>query len=65
MSKKLLITEKPSVAMEFAKALKITTKRKTRVTKKLKTKKLIIKRQLTIKADSRLIRKNSYLSKCQ
>ena len=28
MSKKLLITEKPSVAMEFAKALKITTKRK-------------------------------------
>lgn len=27
MSKKLLITEKPSVAMEFAKALKITTKR--------------------------------------
>ena len=45
--------------------IKITTKRKTRVTKKLKTKKLIIKRQLTIKADSRLIRKNSYLSKCQ
>ena len=28
MSKKLLITEKPSVAMEFAKALKITTNRK-------------------------------------
>ena len=28
MGKKLLITEKPSVAMEFAKALKITTKRK-------------------------------------
>ena len=28
MSKKLLITEKPSVAMEFAKALKITTQRK-------------------------------------
>ncbi len=28
MNKKLLITEKPSVAMEFAKALKITTKRK-------------------------------------
>ena len=28
MSKNLLITEKPSVAMEFAKALKITTKRK-------------------------------------
>ena len=28
MSKKLIITEKPSVAMEFAKALKITTKRK-------------------------------------
>ena len=28
MSKKILITEKPSVAMEFAKALKITTKRK-------------------------------------
>lgn len=45
--------------------IKITTKRKTRVTKKLKTKKLIIKRQLTIKADSRRIRKNSYLSKCQ
>ena len=30
MSKKLLITEKPSVAMEFAKALKITTNRKNR-----------------------------------
>ena len=28
LSKKLLITEKPSVAMEFAKALKITTNRK-------------------------------------
>ena len=28
LGKKLLITEKPSVAMEFAKALKITTKRK-------------------------------------
>ena len=28
MGKKLIITEKPSVAMEFAKALKITTKRK-------------------------------------
>ncbi len=28
MSKKLIITEKPSVAMEFAKALKITTSRK-------------------------------------
>ena len=28
MSKKLIITEKPSVAMEFAKALKITTNRK-------------------------------------
>ena len=28
MSKKLLVTEKPSVAMEFAKALKITTNRK-------------------------------------
>ena len=28
LSKKLIITEKPSVAMEFAKALKITTKRK-------------------------------------
>ena len=28
MGKRLLITEKPSVAMEFAKALKITTKRK-------------------------------------
>ena len=28
MGKKLLITEKPSVAMEFAKALKITTNRK-------------------------------------
>ena len=28
MNKKLIITEKPSVAMEFAKALKITTKRK-------------------------------------
>ena len=28
MSKKLLITEKPSVAMEFAKALKITAPRK-------------------------------------
>lgn len=28
MAKKLLITEKPSVAMEFAKALKITTQRK-------------------------------------
>ncbi len=28
MSKKLIITEKPSVAMEFAKALKITTHRK-------------------------------------
>lgn len=28
MTKKLLITEKPSVAMEFAKALKITTNRK-------------------------------------
>ena len=28
MGKKLLITEKPSVAMEFAKALKITTSRK-------------------------------------
>ena len=28
MNKKLLITEKPSVAMEFAKALKITTNRK-------------------------------------
>ena len=28
MSKKLLITEKPSVAMEFAKALKINTTRK-------------------------------------
>ena len=28
MSKKLLITEKPSVAMEFAKALKINTNRK-------------------------------------
>ena len=28
MGKKILITEKPSVAMEFAKALKITTKRK-------------------------------------
>ncbi len=28
MVKKLIITEKPSVAMEFAKALKITTKRK-------------------------------------
>ena len=28
MNKKLLITEKPSVAMEFAKALKITTSRK-------------------------------------
>ena len=28
MGKKLLITEKPSVAMEFARALKITTKRK-------------------------------------
>ena len=28
MGKSLLITEKPSVAMEFAKALKITTKRK-------------------------------------
>ena len=28
MTKKLIITEKPSVAMEFAKALKITTKRK-------------------------------------
>jgi len=27
MAKKLLITEKPSVAMEFAKALKITTQR--------------------------------------
>ena len=28
MSKKLLITEKPSVAMEFAKALKLETTRK-------------------------------------
>ena len=28
LGKKLIITEKPSVAMEFAKALKITTKRK-------------------------------------
>ena len=28
MGKKLLITEKPSVAMEFAKALKINTNRK-------------------------------------
>ena len=28
MGKKLLITEKPSVAMEFAKALKITTNRR-------------------------------------
>ena len=28
MGKNLLITEKPSVAMEFAKALKITTNRK-------------------------------------
>ena len=28
MGKKLLITEKPSVAMEFAKALKITAPRK-------------------------------------
>lgn len=28
LGKKLLITEKPSVAMEFAKALKITTNRK-------------------------------------
>ena len=28
MSKSLLITEKPSVAMEFAKALKINTNRK-------------------------------------
>ena len=28
MSKKLLITEKPSVAMEFAKALKVNTTRK-------------------------------------
>ena len=28
MAKKLLITEKPSVAMEFAKALKIATQRK-------------------------------------
>ena len=28
MAKKLLITEKPSVAMEFAKALKINTARK-------------------------------------
>jgi hypothetical protein len=28
MGKKLLITEKPSVAMEFAKALKITGRRK-------------------------------------
>ena len=28
LGKSLLITEKPSVAMEFAKALKITTKRK-------------------------------------
>ena len=29
LGKSLLITEKPSVAMEFAKALKITTKRNT------------------------------------
>ena len=28
MSRKLLITEKPSVAMEFAKALKVNTTRK-------------------------------------
>ena len=28
LGKKLLITEKPSVAMEFAKALKITTNRR-------------------------------------
>lgn len=28
LGKSLLITEKPSVAMEFAKALKITTKEK-------------------------------------
>ena len=28
MAKKLLVTEKPSVAMEFAKALKINTTRK-------------------------------------
>ena len=28
MPKKLIITEKPSVAMEFAKALKINTSRK-------------------------------------
>ena len=29
LGKKLLITEKPSVAMEFAKALKIITKNET------------------------------------
>ena len=28
MAKKLIITEKPSVAMEFAKALKVNTTRK-------------------------------------
>lgn len=44
---------------------KNNNKKKNKSNKKLKTKKLIIKRQLTIKADSRLIRKNSYLSKCQ
>lgn len=31
MSKKLIITEKPSVAMEFAKALKIKANRKDRL----------------------------------
>ena len=31
LGKKLLITEKPSVAMEFAKALKITTNRVTKM----------------------------------
>ena len=31
MAKKLLITEKPSVAMEFAKALKINTTRKNNI----------------------------------
>ena len=36
MGKKLLITEKPSVAMEFAKALKINTNRKKLKTKKQK-----------------------------
>ena len=33
MGKKLLITEKPSVAMEFAKALKINTTRKNGIQK--------------------------------